>query len=170
MLLGLKRRLIWMAVNHIYQGTNHMHWEKKVKLLRMLGHEIGEGTKIVGPITIYGHLKVGKNCWIGTNFTVHGLGTVVIGDCCDIGPEVRFLTGSHEIGTANRRAGRGLNYTIRIEDGCWIGAGSTFVGDITVHESTVIGACSLVNKDIPCNVVAAGVPAKVIRQLTDEAN
>lgn len=165
MLLGLKRRIVDIAVNHLFKGTNDKHWDKKTKLLRWIGHDIGEGTKIVGPITIYGHLKVGHNCWIGTDFIVHGLGNVSIGNCCDIGPEVRFLTGSHKTGDKCRRAGEGVSHSIVVEDGCWIGARTTFVGDITVHKSSIIGACSLVNKDIQCNVVAAGVPIKEVKVL-----
>ncbi|HWT75770.1 MAG TPA: acyltransferase [Mobilitalea sp.] len=165
MLTGIKRRIVSFAINRLYQGTDDRYWKKKAKLLRLLGHEIGEGTKIVGPITLYGHLKVGNNCWVGADFIVHGLGNVTIGNSCDIGPEVRFLTGSHKIGDQSRRAGEGISHSIVIEDGCWIGARSSFVGDITVHRASVIGACSLVNKDIRSNVIAAGIPAKELKQL-----
>lgn len=167
MLLGLKRRLVYMAINKLYRGTNEKHWEKKRNLLNWLGHEIGEGTKIVGPIHIYGNLTVGSDCWIGTDFIVHGLGRVIIGDRCDIAPEVRFLTGSHKIGDEHRRAGKGISHTIVIEEGCWIGARTTLVGDITIHKSTIIGACSFVNKNVQSNVVAAGIPAKIIKDLDD---
>lgn len=165
MLLGLKRRIVNISVNKLYAGTNDKYWKIKAKMLRWIGHDIGEGTKIVGPITIYGHLKVGCNTWIGSDFIIHGLGNVVIGDCCDIAPEVRFLTGSHKIGNENKRAGEGISNSIIVENGCWIGARTTFVGDITVHKSSVIGACSLVNKDVRSNVLVAGVPAKEIKNL-----
>ena len=89
----------------------HRKYEKKRKLLISLGFEIGEQTKIVGPIFCAGELKVGKNCWIGKNFNVNGNGKVFIGDNCDIGPEVIFQTGGHAIGPAIRRAGAGDNYS-----------------------------------------------------------
>lgn len=165
MLLGLKRRIVKIAVNRVYQGTDNRYFARKAKLLRWIGHEIGEGTRIVGPVSIDGHLKVGRDCWIGADFTIYGPGNVTIGDRCDFGPEVRFLTGSHKVGASVRRAGEGISFSMAVEDGCWIGAGTTFVGNVTVHRASVIGACSLVNKDVCSNTVAAGVPAKEIRSL-----
>ncbi len=168
MLLGIKRRIVRIAVNRLYQGTDARYFARKARLLRWIGHEIGEGTRIVGPVTLYGHLKIGRDCWIGADFIIHGLGNVTIGDCCDFGPEVRFLTGSHKIGDSGRRAGEGISFSMVIEDGCWIGAGATFVGNVTVHKASVIGACSLINKDIAENTVAAGVPAREIRNLNSQ--
>ena len=108
-----------------------------------LGFEIGEGTKIVGPIYCTGKLTVGKQCWLGTGLTVHGNGNVVIGDCCDIAPEAAFLTGGHAIGNNERRAGEGETYRITVGDGVWIGARATLMKDITIGDGAVIAACAL---------------------------
>ena len=67
--------------------------------MRKLGHEIGEGTKIVGPIYCTGKIIIGKDCWIGKNLIINGNGSVRIGDNCDVAPEVSFQTGGHEIGS-----------------------------------------------------------------------
>lgn len=165
MLLGLKRRRALFLVNHIYQGTNPKHWEKKRKLLNSIGHSIGEGTKVVGPVRLYGRLNVGKDVWLGENFTVHGLGEVQIGSNCDIAPDVVFLTGSHKIGGSDRRAGEGTTNNISIGDGCWIGARSTLVGPLEVGQACVIAAGSVVNKSVDVNALVGGVPAKLIRTL-----
>lgn len=92
-MLGIKRRRVIFLVNRIYVGPGH--FEKKRKLLNSIGFEIGENTKVVGPIECTGTLKTGKNCWIGKNLKINGNGTVIIGDNCDIAPEVTFMTGGH---------------------------------------------------------------------------
>lgn len=99
----IKRVLVEYMVNHFLTGTKF--FALKRKLLCSIGYEIGENTKIVGPIMNTGHISVGRNCWVGRNLTVHGNGSVIIGDNCDIAPDVMFLTGEHRIGDAARRAG-----------------------------------------------------------------
>lgn len=170
MFLGIKRKTAYYLVNRVFCGTSSRHWEKKRKLLNWIGHDIGEGTKIAGPVELYGTLHTGKNVWLGTGFKIHGLGHVYIGDNCDIAPEVICLTGSHEIGGASRRAGAGITSDIRIGDGCWICGRSTIIGGNTVGSSTVVAAGAMVASNIPRNVLAGGVPAKMIRRLenTDE--
>lgn len=159
----LTKALAFFLVNRIYAGTGN--FERKRTLLNSVGHEIGENTKIVGPVFCTGKLVVGENCWIGRNLTIHGNGTVIIGNNCDIAPDVTFLTGGHAIGGPERRAGPGQTYTIRIEDGCWIGARTTLVKEIIVGESSVVSACACVVKDVPPNTLVGGVPAVEIRKL-----
>ena len=89
----IKNRIVIYLVNHTLAGTRF--FSEKRNLLRSIGYEIGENTKIVGPIHNTGTLRIGANCWIGCNLTVHGNGTVTIGDNCDIAPDVTFLTGGH---------------------------------------------------------------------------
>ncbi len=73
-----KRRIAFFFVNNVFQGTFPSFWNIKRNLLNWSGMEIGSGTKIVGPVRIFGDLKVGKNTWISTGFTVHGNGSVII--------------------------------------------------------------------------------------------
>ena len=174
MLKGLKRllhlhgihvRFNWFLVNKVYSGTKSKHFEKKRRLLNAIGHDIGEGTKIVGPIQCYEKLTIGKNCWIGKNLIVNGNGSVVIGDNCDIAPEVTFLTGGHEIGDCERRAGKDVCYHIVVGNGVWVGARSTILGNIKIEDGALIAACACVNKDVRANTLVGGVPARVIREL-----
>ncbi|TDX94483.1 maltose O-acetyltransferase [Chryseobacterium daecheongense] len=136
-------------------------------LLNISGIQIGKDTKVVGPIHIgtVAQVVIGEDCWIGSGFKVYGNGIVIIGDKCDFGPDVAFVTGSHEIGTAERRAGAGISFSLSVESGCWIGARVTIVGNTTVGRSSIIGATSLVNKDIASNVIALGSPAKEFKKL-----
>lgn len=159
----IKRFFVQAVVNHFLTGTKF--FALKRKLLCSIGYEIGENTKIVGPIMNTGHISVGRNCWIGRNLTVHGNGSVIIGDNCDIAPDVMFLTGGHRIGDAARRAGQGETYTITVGNGVWIGARSTMMKNISVGDGAVVAACACVTADVPENMVVGGVPAATIKEL-----
>lgn len=162
---NIKRRIVIFSVNKIFNGTNPHYFNIKRTLLNSIGWKIGVGTKIVGPIYNTGTLIIGNNCWIGTNFTVHGNGTVMLGDNIDVGPDVTFLTGTHEIGTEIRRAGKGYNCTIKVGSVCWIGGRSTFVNNINIGEASVIAAGALVCKSFLNNELHGGVPARLIKEL-----
>lgn len=161
----VKRVFCTYLVNHFYVGTRC--FEQKRKLLNFIGYEIGAGTKVVGPIYNTGKLKIGKNCWIGKNLTVNGNGTVIIGDNCDIAPEVTFLTGGHKVGDFSRRAGEGEIYTIKVGSGTWLGARSTIGGNTNIGKGCVVAACACVMRDLDDNRLVGGVPAKEIRVLND---
>lgn len=154
-----------LCVNHLFQGTNDRYWEYKRKLLNGIGHEIGEGTKVVGPIRLYGKLHTGKDVWLGTNFTIHGLGNVYIGSNCDIAPDVTCLTGSHLIGDSERRAGEGITKDITVGNGCWICARSTLVGGCKIGDSSVVAACACVTGSVADNTMVGGVPAIKMRAI-----
>ena len=82
-LKGIKYRTVMYLVNKVFSGTSIKHFERKRRLLNSIGHKIGSGTKIVGPIECTGKLIVGTNCWIGKNLRVNGNGTVILGDNCE---------------------------------------------------------------------------------------
>lgn len=164
----------------VYQKTNcNLHGQSclgrntffpaKRNLLRSIGYEIGENTKIVGPIHNTGTLRIGANCWIGCNLTVHGNGTVTIGDNCDIAPDVTFLTGGHQMGDHSRRAGKGESYHIAVGSGVWIGGRVTLLLNTSIGDGSMIAACACVSKDVPADTMVAGVPAKVMKELEDFA-
>lgn len=158
------KTIAFLIVNHLFAGPRCFGIKRSV--MRMAGFEIGDGTKIVGPVYCdVANLKIGQNCWIGKNLLVNGNGTVTIGDNCDIAPEVAFQTGGHEIGTKERRAGTGICFDISVGNGCWIGARSTILGGVNVGDSCVVAACACVNKSVDRDRLVGGVPARVIRNL-----
>lgn len=136
------------------------------------GLDIENDVCINGNTHFYGSGKVsiGKGTWIGlrNSFYTTKYASILIGRGCDIGPDVAFIPGSHEIGFSNRRAGSGTGRDIVVEDGCWIGARVTILGGVTISKGAIIGAGALVNKDVPADCIYAGVPAVLIRTLIDE--
>ena len=162
---SLKSSTVMLLVNHVLVGTRPYFFEPKRKMLNSIGHSIGKGTKVVGPIECYSKLEIGQGCWIGKNLKVNGNGTVKIGNRCDIAPEVTFQTGGHEIGSRERRAGNGLICNQVVGNGVWIGGRSTIIGDVTISDGSVVAGCACVVKDVEENTLVGGVPAKVIRSL-----
>jgi len=162
-LKGLRRRYAFYLVNKRYAGARK--FEQKRKALIKAGYEIGDGTKIVGPIECTGQLAIGKNCWIGKNLIINGNGSVTIGDNCDLGPEITFQTGGHEIGGESRRAGQGKIFHQTVGNGVWIGGRATICNDAHIGDGAVVAGCACVVKDVEKNTLVGGVPAKLIKKL-----
>lgn len=144
-------------------------YKAKIRWLANAGIKAGNGAKVNGHTQFYGDgfLEIGEKTWVGPGcrFYTNAGAPIILGANCDIAPEVSFITGSHELGDGNRRAGVGTAKEIRIEDGCWIGARATILGGTHIGKSSIIAAGALVNQDIPENSIAAGVPAKIIKLL-----
>ena len=162
-LKGMKKRIGLFLTNHIFVGTRC--FEIKRRLLNFAGFTIGEQTKIVGPMFITGNLTVGANCWIGCNLKVHGNGNVAIGNNCDLAPDVSFVTGSHIIGSHNRRAGEGFNADIKVGNGCWIGEGAGIMPGVEIGDGCVVAARACVTENVPDDCLTGGVPSRVIKEL-----
>nr|WP_281069263.1 DapH/DapD/GlmU-related protein [Paeniglutamicibacter terrestris] len=125
--------------------------------------EIGANTKILRDAEWIGPIKVGTGCYFNKGSYLRA--EVTIGNDVLVGPFVRFVTDSHEMGPESKRGGPYLRTPITVGDGVWIGASVTIVGKVSIGAGAVIAAGSLVNKDVPANTLAGGVPAKVIKQL-----
>ena len=131
--------------------------------------KVGKKTIVCGHGRIYGPgaLSIGNNTWLspGIFFYTHKDAPIRIGSNCDIGPRVEFITGSHDIGSDSRRAGFGWARPILVNDGCWIGAGVKILGGVTVGNGSVIAAGAIVIRDVPANVLVAGIPATIKKNL-----
>lgn len=161
--------------NQLYEGDTR----ERQRILQELLSEIGEGTSLLGPIRFhYGcHTSIGHDCFMNFNFTVQDDARVTIGSHCCFGPNVTLVTPLHPMLPEERRGivckdgeERFLCYAkpIVIGDDCWFGANVVVCPGVTIGNGCVIGAGSVVTKDIPDRTFAAGVPAKVIREITEE--
>jgi acetyltransferase-like isoleucine patch superfamily enzyme len=138
-------------------------------LLKTCGVSLGENVCFNGMTYVYGnYLEIGENTWlgIGSVFFTNKKGKIWIGKNVDIGPAACLVTGSHNHGNSNRRAGFGNSQPIKIGDGCWIGANTTVLGGAIIDRGCIIAAGSLVMPGkYPENVLLAGVPATIKKQL-----
>lgn len=161
-----------------YNATFEDEYEKREQILAELIGELGEGSRIQGPIQFhYGvHTKIGKNFFANFNFTVQDDGEVIIGDDCNFGPNVTIVTPVHPMLSEERRAlyapdGSPAHLCwakpVRIGNDCWLGANVVVCPGVTIGEGCVIGAGAVVTRDIPPHSFAAGNPCRVIREITE---
>ena len=161
--------------NNLYESDA----EARRNILRELLAEIGEETMMLGPVRFhYGcHTRVGSHCFMNFNFTVQDDAKVTIGDYCNFGPNVTIVTPLHPMLPGERRGvrcsdgeERFLCYAkpVAIGNDCWFGANVVVCPGVTIGDNCVIGAGSVVTKSIPANSFAAGVPARVIRPITEK--
>jgi maltose O-acetyltransferase len=138
-------------------------------MLRIASIDMGSASCMCGRGWIYGRgvVRIGDGTWLSPGVTIHSHpnAPVRIGDRCDVGPGVEFVTGSHAIGPPSRRAGTGSAAAITLGNGCWVGAGSTILGGVSVGEGAIVAAGSVVTRDVPAHTLVAGVPAVVKRRL-----
>ena len=141
--------------------------EKKAILKELLGHIADDQICINQPFYCdYGkQISVGKRFFANFNFTVLDEAPVTIGDNCFIGPNVSIYTACHSTDPVERNTRREWAEPVTIGDNVWIGGSVTILPGVTIGSNTTIGAGSVVTKDIPDNVVAAGNPCRVIRKL-----
>jgi maltose O-acetyltransferase len=140
-------------------------------LLRCAGLNLANTVCFCGRSWVFGRgsLEIACGTWLspGAVFYTHKDAKVIIGSKCDIGPDVTFVVGSHLIGNSQRRAGAGTAKSIIIGDGTWIGARVTVLEGVTIGNGCVIAAGSVVHQDIEDNCLAAGIPAKIKRRLSE---
>jgi maltose O-acetyltransferase len=143
----------------------------RTSLLRLGGLKIGAGTVFGGVLHVHGgelrarRLQVGASCWINADCTFDSSADIVIEDDVAIGQQVLILTNTHEIGESGYRAGPSKDLPVRIRNGVWIGARATILPGVTVGAGTIVAAGSVVTKSTPDNVLVAGVPARIVKNL-----
>jgi len=141
----------------------------KRKAMRLLGFTVGEGVRFGAELKFFGrgHISFGSKTWVGSRVTFYNASSrIVIGECCDVSNEVVFHTGSHVIGDKTRRAGSGFSNQIEVGNGVWVGCRATFIAGSIVSNSSIVGACTLVNnKNLVASSLIVGVPARIVRYL-----
>lgn len=133
---------------------------------RITGSEIDKSVAVFTPLYInYGkHTRIGKNVFINFDCTFLDLGGITIEDGVLIAPKVSLLSESHPVSPKNRHTL--IPKPIHIKENAWIGAGATILQGVTIGENSIVAAGAVVNEDVPPNVVVAGVPAKIIKEIT----
>lgn len=111
------------------------------------------------------HIKLGSKVFFNFNCVVLDVAEVVIGDRVLFGPAVQIYAATHPLSAEHRRGGLEFGKPIKIGSDVWVGGGAIICPGVTIGDRSVIGAGSVVTKDIPADVVAAGNPCQVIRPL-----
>lgn len=142
----------------------------KTALLREMFAEIGEDCYIELPLhTNWGgrHVHFGKGIYSNFNLTLVDDTHIYVGDYTQFGPNVVLATAGHPILPALREQGYQYNAPVRVGRNCWLGANVVVVPGVTIGDNVVVGAGSVVTKDLPDNVIAVGNPCKILREVND---
>ncbi len=140
------------------------------EILKGLFGKTGEDIWIEPPFHCdYGwNIETGENFFANYGLTVLDVGKVIFGDNVVIAPNVSIYTAGHPIHPESRNSGYEYGIPISIGNNVWIGGSVVILPGVAIGDNAVIGAGSVVTKDIPGNVIAAGNPCRVIRTITEE--
>lgn len=181
-----------VPVNCLFQGCYNPEYEKKIRegkdlcfqynklhpndfeaqnrILQKLLGSMGKETIITPPFWCdYGYnIHVGDFFYANHNLIITDGAEVRFGDHVFIAPNCCFTTAEHPIDPEQRKKGLEIAKPICVGNNVWIGAGSTILAGVTIGDNSVIGAGSVVTRSIPANVVAVGVPCRVMREITEQ--
>ena len=167
----LKEQARCLELQYEYNMTRPSELEKRAALLKKMLAEVGDGCYIEPPLHAnWGghHLHFGKGIYANFGLTCVDDTHIYVGDYTKFGPNVVLATAGHPILPELRERGTQYNVSIRIGRCCWLGAGVIVLPGVTIGDYSVIGAGSVVTKDIPSGVVAVGNPCKVLRHIGEK--
>ena len=166
----MKEQQICLDKLYDYNMTRPTESEKRQELLKEMFAEIGEDCYIEPPFHAnWGgkHVHFGKCVYANFNFTAVDDTHIYVGDYTMFGPNVILASAGHPILPKLRQEAYQYNMPVHIGKNCWLGAGVIVLPGVTIGDNTVIGAGSVVTKDIPSNVVAVGNPCRVLREINE---
>ncbi|MEE0380453.1 MAG: sugar O-acetyltransferase [Ruminococcus sp.] len=155
---------------YTFNQTRPSEQEKRNQLLKQMFAEIGENCYIEPPFHAnFGgkHVHFGKNVYANFNLTMVDDGHIYVGDYTMFAPGVIVATAGHPILPELRETVYQYNMPVHIGKNCWIGAGAIILPGVTIGDQVVVGAGSVVTKDLPSNVVAVGNPCRVVREVNE---
>ena len=161
----LRCKNLCFTYNQLLPSKQQAHEE----LLHELFRSIGERVEVVQPFWCdYGyHISLGDDVFINHSCIMLDGADITIGNHVFIGPNCGFHTAGHPIDIENRNVGLEYALPISIEDNVWIGANVTVLPGVSIKEGSIIGAGSVVTKDIEAHVIAAGNPCRVIKKICE---
>jgi galactoside O-acetyltransferase len=164
-------QLVYMEKLFDFNNTRPMEQAKRQEIMKEMFAEIGEGCHIEPPLNAnWGchHVHFGKGIYCNFNVTLVDDEHIYVGDYSMIAPNVVIATSGHPILPILREHHYVYNLPVHIGRNVWIGSGAQILPGVTVGDNSVIGGGSVVTNDIPANVVACGVPCRVIRAIGEK--
>ncbi|MFT8399992.1 MAG: sugar O-acetyltransferase [Lentilactobacillus diolivorans] len=158
----------YLELLYQYNMTRPSQNDQRQRLLKQMLAGIGENCHIEPPLHAnWGahHLHLGSGCYVNFNLKLVDDADIYIGNDCMISPNVVMATSGHPILPELRMNNYEYNFPITIGNNVWIGSGTQILPGVSIGDNTVIGAGSVVDKNIPANVVAYGTPCKVARSI-----
>jgi maltose O-acetyltransferase len=143
--------------------------EERDALLRRTLRHVGDHVVVRPPFSCeYGAVTIGDRTFVNAGVMMIDVAPVTIGAACQIATRVQLVTASHPVDPEPRRQGWEYGEPIAVADNVWLGAGVIVCPGVTIGQDTVVGAGAVVTRDLPAGVVAAGVPARVLREIGEE--
>ncbi|MBY0756843.1 sugar O-acetyltransferase [Clostridium sardiniense] len=157
-------------LTRLFNNSTEEQIQYRKELLKELFEKTGENLYIEPPFRCdYGcHISVGNNFYANYDCIIVDVCKVEIGENVLFGPRVGIYTAGHPIDAEIRDTGLEFGKPVKIGNSVWVGGSTVINPGVTIGNNVVIGSGSVVTKDIPDNVVAAGNPCRVLRQITDE--
>lgn len=167
----LRERRRARMLSKAFNDSSDDQGKERKRLLSELFGNMGKGTFIEPPFfcDYGGNIHLGDRVFFNFNCVILDVAQVTIGSHVMFGPSVQVYTATHPLDADQRRSGLESAKPITIGDDVWIGGGAILCPGVTIGARSVIGAGSVVTKDIPTDVFAAGNPCRVIRPLKDES-
>ncbi len=166
----LEEQLRYLELLYDYNQTRPSELDRRACLLREMLAEVGENCCIEPPFHAnWGghHVHFGKQVYANFGLTCVDDTHIYVGDYTLFGPNVVLATANHPFLPELRNKGYQYNLPVSTGKGCWLGAGVVVVPGVTIGDYAVIGAGSVVTRDIPPGVLAAGVPCRALRELDE---
>lgn len=139
---------------------------RREQLLELFG-VIGDDVEVRSPVYLdYGsNIRLGTGVFLNYGCQLADVARITIGDHCQIGPNVAFLTPLHPLEAQRRKDRWETAAPITLGDNVWVGGGAIICPGVTIGDDTVVGAGAIVTNDLPSGVLAVGNPARVVRDL-----
>ena len=166
----VQQRLVAEDLCFELNNTRPSKIEDRNGILKKLIPNLENDCTILSPFTAdYGcYCRIGHDTFINHNAYLMDGGGITIGHHCFIGPNCGMYTATHPVLAEERNQGLEKALPIVIGDNCWIGGDVTILPGVTIGSNTIIGAGSVVTKDIPSHVIALGNPCRVLRPITED--
>lgn len=150
-----------------YNATAHADEDERRRILVELLGDVGERVVIRPPFRCeYGtRVTIGAGTFVNYDLVMLDVAPITIGATCQIATRVQLLTATHPIDPQARRIGWESAEPIVVGDNVWLGGGAILCPGVTIGDDTVVGAGTVVTRDLPAGVVAVGTPARILREI-----